>query len=198
MRKAETILAIIRNRGQYQLPVKDAYRLLYQRDLYLCAYGKLYQNKGAMTKGATPETIDGMSLEKIGSIITLLRNERYRWTPVRRTYIFKKNGKLRPLGMPSWSDKLLQQVVKMILEAYYEPKFSTHSHGFRPDRGCHTALKHIVKVGSGTKWFVEADLCQCFDKIDHSVLLDILKESFHDNRFIRLITLVLKAGYLED
>jgi group II intron reverse transcriptase/maturase len=92
----------------------------------------------------------------------------------------------------------LQQVITIILEAYYEPKFSTHSHGFRPERGCHTALKHIVKVGSGTKWFIEADLCQCFDKIDHSVLLDILKESFHDNRFIRLITSLLKAGYLEN
>ena len=109
MRNAETILDIIRQRGQYRLPVKDAYRLLFQRDLYLRAYGKLYRNDGAMTPGATSETVDGMSLEKIDTIIDVLRHERYRWTPVRRTYIPKKNGKRRPLGLPSWSDKLLQE-----------------------------------------------------------------------------------------
>ncbi len=198
MRNAETILAIIRKRGQCGLPVKDAYRLLYQRDFYLHAYGKLYRNNGAMTEGITQETVDGMSLEKIENIITLLRNEKYRWTPVRRTSIPKKNGKFRALGIPTWSDKLLQQVVKMILEAYYEPKFSTHSHGFRPERGCHTALREIMQKGTGTKWFIEGDLCQCFDKIDHTILLNILSESFHDNRFIRLISALLKAGYLED
>lgn len=198
MRKAETILAIIRKRGQHQLPVQDIYRLLYQRDLYLQAYGKLYRNKGAMTEGSTPETVDAMSLEKIDTIITLLRNERYRWTPVRRVYVPKKNGKLRPLGLPTWSDKLLQQVVNMILEAYYEPQFSKHSHGFRPKRGCHTALLEVMQKGKGSKWFIEGDLCACFDKINHKILLNILAENFHDNRFIRLISALLKAGYLED
>jgi group II intron reverse transcriptase/maturase len=198
MRNAETILAIIRERGQHGLPVQDAYRLLYQRDLYLQAYGKIYRNKGAMTEGVTAETVDGMSLEKIDNIITLLRNEKYRWTPVRRTYISKKNGKLRPLGLPVWSDKLLQQVVNMILNAYYEPKFSDNSHGFRPRRGCHTALQKVVQKGKGSKWFIEGDLCACFDKIDHTILLKILAEGFQDNRFIRLINALLKAGYLED
>ena len=198
MRKAETILAIIRKRGQHQLPVQDIYRLLYQRDLYLQAYGKLYRNKGAMTEGSTPETVDAMSLEKIDTIITLLRNERYRWTPVRRVYVPKKNGKLRPLGLPTWSDKLLQQVVNMILEAYYEPQFSKYSHGFRPKRGCHTALLEVMQKGKGSKWFIEGDLCACFDKINHKILLNILAENFHDNRFIRLISALLKAGYLED
>ncbi len=100
MRTAATILNIIRERGQRGLPVQDAYRLLYQRDLYLRAYGKLYKNAGAMTEGATSETVDAMSLEKIDTIIEALRYERYRWTPVRRTYIPKKNGKQRPLGLP--------------------------------------------------------------------------------------------------
>jgi len=200
MRNAETILNIIRKRGQRGLPIQDAYRLLYQRDLYLRAYGKLYRNKGAMTEGATPETVDGMSLEKIETIINLLRNERYRWIPVRRIFIPKKNAKtkLRPLGLPSWSDKLLQEVIRSILEAYYEPQFSEHSHGFRPKRGCHTALREVMQKGGGTKWFIEGDLCACFDKIDHSILLNILQESFHDNRFIRLLSGLLKAGYLED
>lgn len=122
MRTAETILNIIRERGQRGLPVEDVYRLLYNPDLYLRAYGKLNSNAGAMTPGATPETVDGMSLEKINTIIDALRYERYRWTPARRTYIPKKNAKLRPLGMPSWSDKLLQEVIRSILEAYYEPQ----------------------------------------------------------------------------
>jgi retron-type reverse transcriptase len=163
MRNAETILGIIRQRGQHKLPVTDAYRLLFQRDLYLRAYGKLYRNDGAMTPGATSETVDGMSLEKIDTIIDALRYERYRWTPVRRTYIPKKNGKRRPLGLPSWSDKLLQEVIRSLLEAYYDPQFSEHSHGFRPGRGCHSALREITQQGHATKWFIECDLCACFD-----------------------------------
>jgi group II intron reverse transcriptase/maturase len=198
MRDAEAILNLIRERGQCGLPIEDVYRLLYQRDLYLRAYGKLYQNHGAMTEGATSETVDGMSLEKIDTLIEALRFERFRWTPVRRTYIPKKNGKLRPLGMPTWSDKLLQEVIRSLLEAYYEPRFSNHSHGFRPRRGCHTALQEVSRKGPGTKWFIEGDISACFDKIDHSVLLDIVRESFHDNRFLRLLEELLNAGYLED
>ena len=198
MRTATTILNIIRKRGQRQLPLKRVYRLLYQPDFYLRAYGKLARNKGALTPGVTPETVDGMSLEKIDKIIQALRAERYQWTPVRRTYIPKKNGKLRPLSMPSWSDKLLQEVIRSILEAYYEPQFRDCSHGFRPKRGCHTALLRVSQKGRGTKWFIEGDLRACFDKIEHSILLNILREKFHDNRFVRLIERLLKAGYLED
>src|ERR687894_419927 len=167
MRNAETILHIIRQRGQRGLPVTDAYRLLYQRDLYLRAYGKLYRNQGAMTPGSTTETVDGMSLEKIDAIINLLRDERYRWTPVRRTYVSKKNGKRRPLGRPTWSDKLLQEVIRSILEAYYEPQFSNTSHGFRPGRGCHTALRDIHDTWTGTVWFIEGDIKVYFDNINH-------------------------------
>lgn len=198
MRDAETILNIIGERGQRGLPLERVYRLLFRPDLYLRAYAKLYANAGAMTRGATSETVDGMSMAKIGAIIEAVRQERYRWTPARRTYIPKKNGKLRPLGMPSWSDKLLQEVIRTILEAYYEPQFSERSHGFRPNRGCHTALREIVDRGTGTKWFIEGDICACFDKIDHSIVLEILGEKIHDNRFLRLIDGLLQAGYLED
>lgn len=197
MRTAETVLNIIRDRGQQGRPLERLYRHLYNRDLYLCAYGKLYRNKGAMTPGATPETVDGMSLEKIDAIIEALRQERYRWTPVRREYIPKKNKKLRALGLPTWSDKLLQEVIRLILEAYYEPQFSQHSHGFRPGRGCHTALQEIQQW-DGTKWFIEGDIRACFDTIDFTVLVDILGEQIHDNRFLRLIENFLKAGYMED
>jgi retron-type reverse transcriptase len=198
MRSAETVLSIIRERGKRGLPLQDIYRQLYHPDLYLIAYGRLYANKGAMTAGSTTETVDGMSMAKIEQLIDDLRHERYRWTPVRRTYIAKKNGKLRGLGLPTWSDKLLQEVLRLMLEAYYEPQFSPRSHGFRPVRGCHTALTAIRDDWSGTKWFIEGDISQYFDTIDHTVLVAILGEKLKDNRFLRLISNLLKAGYLEE
>jgi group II intron reverse transcriptase/maturase len=198
MRNAETVLEVIRERGRRRLPLEDVYRQLYNRDLFLRAYGRIYRNDGAMTPGSTPETVDAMSLEKIDVLIDLLRRESYRWTPVRRTYILKKSGKLRPLGIPTWSDKLLQEVIRSLLEAYYEPQFSRHSHGFRPDRGCHTALGEITRHWRGVTWYIEGDVVQCFDRLDHSVLLAILNEKLHDNRFLRLLVNLLRAGYLED
>jgi hypothetical protein len=142
--------------------------------------------------------VDGMALDKIDAIIDAVRHERYRWTPVRRTYIPKKSGKLRPLGLPTWSDKLLQEGLRLLLEAYYEPQFSPHSHGFRPGRGCHTALGEITKSWRGVTWVIEGDISQCFDSLDHEVMLAILRERIHDNRFLRLLSNLLKAGYLED
>lgn len=198
MRIAETVLGVIQDRGKRGLFLEDLYRQLFNPSLYLRAYGRIYRNDGAMTPGVTPETVDGMSQEKIAAIIEQLRHERYRWTPVRRVYIPKSNGKMRPLGVPTWSDKLLQEVIRSILEAYYDPQFSLSSHGFRPRRGCHTALVQIQKVWVGTKWFIEGDIKGYFDNIDHEVLLSILREKIHDGRFVRLIGELLKAGYLED
>ena len=168
MRNAETILSIIRERGKQKLPLEDIYRQLYNRDLYLRAYSSLYRNHGAMTPGATNETVDGMALTKIDKIITVIREERYRWTPVRRTLIPKKSGKLRALGLPTWSDKLLQEVIRSILDAYYEPQFSQHSHGFRSGRGCHTTLDEITRRWHGVKWYVEGDISRCFDSLNRS------------------------------
>ncbi len=199
MRNAETILSIIQHRGKEGKPLEDLYRQLFNPDLYLRAYGRIYRNDGAMTRGVTQETVDGMSVKKIHGIIETLRFERYRWTPVRRTYIEKKHStKKRPLGIPTWTDKLLQEVIRSLLEAYYEPQFSERSHGFRPGRGCHTALSEIQCVWHGTRWFIEGDIRGCFDNIDHQVLLGILSERIHDNRFLILIENLLKAGYLED
>ena len=199
MRNAATILGIIRDRGKRGLPLEDIYRQLFNPQLYLLAYGRIYRNAGAMTPGTTAETVDGMSLEKIAAIIDALRQERYRWTPVRRIYIEKKHStKKRPLGIPSWSDKLLQEVIRLLLEAYYDPQFSPHAHGFRPHRGCHTALDEIAHKWVGTTWFVEGDIRACFDTLDHTVLMTTLREKLHDNRFLRLIETLLQAGYLEE
>jgi group II intron reverse transcriptase/maturase len=199
MRRAETVLGIIRERGRKVLPLEDIYRQLYNRELYLQAYHKLYRNAGAMTPGVTEETVDEMSLKKIDLIIEKLRYEHYKWTPVRRTHIPKKGDKkkMRPLGLPVWSDKLLQEVIRAILEAYYEPQFSQYSHGFRPDRGCHSALSS-VKHWKGISWFIEGDISNCFGSIDFEILLSILSEKLHDNRFLKLISNLLRAGYMQD
>jgi group II intron reverse transcriptase/maturase len=197
MRETNTILGLIHERGEKGLPLERVYRLMYNPSLYLTAYGKIYRNKGAMTEGVTEETVDGMSLDKIETIIKALRDDTFQWRPARRVYIPKKNGQLRPLGLPDWSDKLVQEVMRLLLNAYYEPQFSDHSHGFRPERGCHTALREIKKW-DGTAWFIEGDISKCFDKLDHQVLLTILKENIHDEKFIRLIKELLEAGYLED
>jgi group II intron reverse transcriptase/maturase len=198
VQNAETLLSIIRDRGKRGLPLKRVYPLLYNPDLYLRAYARLYSNTGAMTPGATRETVDGMSQVKIDSLIDDLRHERFRWTPVRRVHIPKKNGKLRPLGLPTWTDKLLQEVLRSILDAYFEPQFSANSHGFRPNRGCHTALSGVQRGWTGTKWFIEGDIKGCFDNISPEVLLRILGEKICDNRFLQLVRRLLQAGYLED
>jgi group II intron reverse transcriptase/maturase len=198
MQDAETILGVLRDRGRRGLPLQRLYRQLFNPQLYLLAYGRIYANQGAMTPGVDGETADGMSADRIAQIIEAMRHERYRFQPVRRTYIPKKNGKLRPLGLPSWSDKLVGEVIRLLLEAYYEPQFSDHSHGFRPGRGCHTALTDMDNTWKGTTWFIEGDISDCFGSLDHKVMLSILAEKIHDNRFLRLLRHMLQAGYLED
>ena len=198
MQDAETVLAVLRERGRKGLPCNELYRQMFNRELYLMAYGRIYANQGAMTPGASGDTADGMSEAKIDEIIGAMRHERYKFAPVRRVFIPKKNGKLRPLGMPSWSDKLVGEVVRLLLEAYYEPQFSGRSHGFRKRRGCHTALREIERTWTGTVWFIEGDIADCFGSFDHQIMVSILGEKIHDNRFLRLIVNMLKAGYLED
>lgn len=198
MQTAKAYLELLHERGKKGLPLERVYRQLFNRDLYLTAYGKIYRNAGAMTQGVTTETPDGMSLEIIDAIIEAMRYERFQVLPVRRVYIPKKNGKKRPLGIPDWSQKLVQEVVRMIFNAYYEPQFSDHSHGFRPNRGCHTALRDIHRNWKGTAWFIEGDISACFDKLDHEVLLSNLREHIHDGRFIHLVEEFLKAGYMEE
>ncbi len=198
MRKTHTILELLRERGKKSLPLERVYRLLYNPDLLLTAYGRISRNQGAMTKGTTEETADGMTMDKINEIIDDLRHERYQFRPARRLYVPKKNGTQRALGVQSWSDKLVQEAIRLLLDAYLEPQFSPHSHGFRPERGCHTALGEIYHNWVGTVWFIEGDISKCFDALSHELLLSFLREKIKDERFIRLISRLLKAGYLED
>lgn len=174
------------------------YRILFNEELFYVAYQKIASNGGSTTKGSDGRSIDGMSLARIETLIASLKDESYQPHPSRRVHIPKKNGKTRPLGIPAFEDKLVQEVVRMILEAIYEGHFETTSHGFRPKRSCHTALLHIQKTFNGAKWFIEGDIKGFFDNIDHDVLVQILRERISDDRFIRLIRKFLKAGYVED
>jgi len=198
MQTTESILHVMQTLGEKGEPVTRLYRQLYNEQLYVSAYSRLYRNDGALTPGATAETIDGMSLSKVRNIIGAIRTETYRWTPVRRTYIRRTDGRKRPLGIPTWSDKLVEEVIRMLLEAYYEPIFSKHSHGYRPNRGCHTALSEIVTHWTGTVWFIEGDIKGCFDHIDHDRLMQFLAKRVHDQRLLRFIRYRLEGGIMED
>jgi group II intron reverse transcriptase/maturase len=198
MQPTDVYLGLLRERGKKGLPLERVYRQLFNQNLYLTAYGKIYRNAGSATKGVTDETVDAMSLEKIDSIIQTLRSERYHWQPAKRMYILKRNGKKRPLGLPVWSDKLLGEVIRLILNAYYDGQFSDHSHGFREERGCHTAFQEIYHTWDGVTWIIEGDISDCFGSLDHDLLISLLSEKIQDGRFLRLIKNLLDAGYLED
>lgn len=174
------------------------YRYLLRPDIYFEAYKNLYANNGAATRGVDNDTADGFSEAKIDKIIKSLSDETYTPKSVRRTYIDKRNGKKRPLGIPTFTDKLVQEALRMVLEAVYEPSFLDWSHGFRPNRSCHTALASLKKEFTGARWFVEGDIKGCFDNIDHAVLISMLNKKVKDARIVKLIYKFLKAGYMEN
>ena len=188
-----------KNRDNPKWINRGLYRLLYNPSLHVMAYERLKSKPGSMTPGADGKTLDGYSLGETKKTIGLLRTEQYWPTPVRRVYIPKKaRGKRRPLGVPSPRDKIIQECIRLILEAIYEANFHDNSHGFRPGRSCHTALESLRRNWVGTKWVIEADITECFERIDHHRLLDILRERIQDNRLINLIRKFLNAGYLEN
>ena len=179
--------------------VNGLFRLMTNPEvLWKQAYANIYSNKGAITKGVNNNTLDGFSMERVNRLIGMLVDRRYCPKPVKRTYIPKKNGKLRPLGIPTGDDKLVQEVVRMILGQIYEPIFSENSHGFRPEKSCHTALQQVVKTWTGVKWIIEFDIKGFFDNINHSKLIELLQKKIDDARIIGLIRKMLKAGYAED
>ena len=174
------------------------YRYLLRPDIYYEAYRNLYANSVAATKGVNEDTADGFSEAKINHIIKSLETETYQPKPARRTYIQKSNGKMRPLGIPTFTDKLVQEALRLVLQAVYEPVFLNCSHGFRPNRSCHTALVQAKQEFSGARWFIEGDIKGCFDHIDHTVLVELVNRKIKDARLIKLLHKFLKAGYMED
>jgi group II intron reverse transcriptase/maturase len=199
MLKADKYLKIINDRGKRSLPLKRVYHNMRQPGLFYKAYENLYSNRGALTAGVDPkDTVQGMSVARIEAIIQQLAEGSYQWQPARRTYVPKANGQQRPISIPGWSDKMVQEVIRQILEVYYEPQFRNSSHGFRPNRSCFTALKQIKETWTGTKWFVEGDIHGCFDNIPKHLILQLLGQNIQDNRFLKLIKDMLEAGYMED
>ena len=178
--------------------VRNLLEIMNCTELWHLAYANVYNNQGAITKGVDDVTLDGMSVKRITKIISTIKAGNYKPKPVRRTYIPKKDGKKRPLGVPSGDDKLVQGVIRILLESIYEPVFSTHSHGFRPRKSCHTALTQIQKTWTGVKWLIEFDIKGFFDNVNHDILIASLEKKIDDKRFIRLIKAFLKAGYIED
>lgn len=198
MRNSENVLNSLAGHSQNpNYKFERLYRLLFNENLYALAYQMMSKKTGNMTKGTDGKTISGMSIKRIQSIIDKLRDESYHPHPAKRIYIPKKNGKQRPLGIPSFEDKLVQKVIQMILESIYEGSFEKCSHGFRPHRSCHTAMASIMEGFDGTRWFVEGDIKGFFDNIDHDIMIAILSERIADERFLRLIRKFLNAGYLE-
>jgi len=199
MQKAEVILSILSKKSMqsHGAMFDRLYRNLFNSDFYMLAYSNLYAKEGNMTPGTDGKTIDGFNISQIKKIIEKLRTETYYPKPVRRTYIPKKDGKLRPLGIPSFEDKLVQEVLRMMLVAIYEPIFKETSHGFRPERSCHTALLAVKSTCKGTTWAVEGDIKGFFDNIDHEILLNLISKKVTDGRIIELVRRFLKAGYFE-
>jgi len=178
--------------------INGLFRLLEDRVLWHEAYANIYANKGAITPGVDEVTLDGFSEERVAAIIVRLKNGTYRFQPTRRVYIPKKSGKKRPLGISSGDDKLVQEVVRIILERIYEPIFEKTSHGFRPGHSPHTALTQIGDQWNGVKWLVDMDIRDYFTTINHDLLMSFLAKKIEDKRFLRLIQAMLDAGYLEE
>lgn len=198
MQDPNVLLAILGKMAQKpQVKFDKLFQKLYNTELWLMAYETIYPRPGNMTRGSDDRTIDGMSLKRIKATIADLKASRYKPRPVCRVYIEKANGKKRPIGIPGFEDKLLQTVVRLILEAIYEPTFSDASHGFRPNRSCHTALAEVKRM-IGVRWWVEGDIQGFFDNLDHDTLLSILSQRITDKRFLHLIKQFLQAGYVDN
>lgn len=198
MQQAENLLAILGRMGcKPQVKFDKLFQKLYNVNLWLMAYQTIAAKPGNLTAGVDGKTIDGAGLKLIEELIADLKAARFKPKPVRRTYIPKSNGKFRPLDILTFKDKLVQTVLKLILQAIYEPTFTDTSHGFRPNRSTHTALQQVKRM-EGVSWWVEGDIKGFFDHLNPKTLLQILSKRITDNRFLHLIEQFLEAGYLED
>lgn len=177
---------------------KDIFRILNKDDIWIAAYEKLKGNKGALTPGYTPETMDGISLDRLKKLKNEVCTEKYKFNPVKLTYIPKSDGRKRPLGLPTANDKIVQEVMRIILEAIYEPIFSEFSFGFRSGLGCHDALDHVERKFRWVDYVIEGDIAQAYPTINHHILVKSLKRRIDDHRFIRLIWKLLGCGVFDE
>ena len=189
MQKPNIVLDILNKRSIENNDIDILYRYMYNPEWYLLAYEKLAKN----VKKVDIESIDGMSMKRINDIVEEMKFERYKWSKVQEVTT-KKNSGFKSLVLVEWRDKLVQEVIYMILSAIYEPKFLEASHGYRPNRGVHTALTRIRQKGQACEYFIKGDISRCFESIDHTILLNILRKTIKDGRFIELIRKMLKAG----
>lgn len=177
----------------------NVWKLMLDPEMYIIAYNSIKGKDSAMTPGIGKETLDGFSMEKINKIIARLKDHTYQFSPIRRTYIPNKNGKVTPLGIPGPEDKVVQKVIAIILEAIYDneqhPVFSNQSHGFRRGRSTHTALKYITQW-TGTDWWIEGEIKSYFDNINYKILEGLLKKKIEDQQFIDLYWKAVRADYI--
>lgn len=196
IKNLESIYYIRSNKNDFKF--KRLYNLILSKDLFIVAYQNLKSKKGVITPGTDNSTPDGFRTIKINKLINSLQDESFQFTPARRIYIPKPRGGIRPLSIPSFNDKLIQEVIRMILESIYEPTFLNTSHGFRKNKRCHTALKDVRVTFAGVKWLITRDIEKCFDSFNHHKLIKILEKRISDKRFISLVWKLLRAGYIED
>jgi hypothetical protein len=180
MLEAQKYLGILQERGSRGLSLERVYRGLRTKDLFLLAYSNLFQG----------QTIDSTSMDEIDSVLDALSSGSFVWKSLKA-----KGGTRATLER---RERLVQEAMRLILTSFYEPQFSSHSHGYRQGRGCHTALSDIRLKWKGTKWFIEGDLTDSFDHFDHKVLLEIIGRKVQDDRFLKLLRGLIMAGILED
>lgn len=176
---------------------RKLYALLCKEEMLMLAYDNIKSKPGNMTPGILPETLDGMSIEVLRKLIEKLKDESFDFKTSRRIRIPKGSGGTRPITLASPRDKIIQEAIRLILNSIYEPLFLEESHGFRPNRGCHSALKNINQKFQSTVWMIEGDIEKCFDSINHSLLMNLIEKKIRDRRFTRLIWKSLRAGHME-
>jgi group II intron reverse transcriptase/maturase len=199
MSKLERLIAIRKlSEKNSEWKHKDIFRILRSDDIWIAAYEKLKGNKGALTPGSTSETMDGMSLQRLKRLKDKVLSEEYKFQAVKLILIPRPDGRKRPLGLPTANDKIVQEVMRIILEAIYEPVFSNFSFGFRTGLGCHDALNHVEKRFRWVNHVIEGDIQEAYPTIDHQILVNLMKKRIGDPRFIRLVWKLLGCGVLSE
>lgn len=196
LEKLEAIYSIRANKPNFKF--KRIYNLMLSEDLFILAYQNLKSKKGVIAPETDLGTPDGLRIRTIKKILEQLKNETYKFNPAFQILTPKPSDRLRPLSIPSFKDKLVQEVIRLILESIYEPTFTSFSHGFRKGKRCHSALKDVRVTFADVKWLITRDIEKCFDSFNHPKLISILKKRIADQRFINLVWKLLRAGYMKD